>query len=405
MLPNGKVLIAGGRGSGYVTTNITELYDPALGTWTVTGSLNTARQMHTATLLPNGKVLVAGGVGPGYLASAELYDPATGKWTPTGSMNTARFEHTATLLNSGKVLIAGGHNGGFTLSSAELFDPASGTWTNTGQLNTPRYGHTATLLPSGTVLVAGGNYASHILSSTELYDPPSGTWTNTGSLKTPRQFHTATLLVDGKVLDAGGENILSSAELYDPGLGYTISSQPQIASLTSPLALGGGLVITGAQFRGVAEGSSGNSQDSAADYPLVQLRSLESGQTTFLLATNWQTNSFASVPVWNFPPGWALATVFANGIQSTSAVVNVSVPVPQPATLTTPARLADGSFQFTFTNSVGALFGVLASTNLSLPRTNWMAPGGIAEISPGRFQFTDSAATNTPQRFYQLRSP
>lgn len=42
-----------------------------------TGSMSTARLAHTGTLLPNGKVLIAGG-GDGTLASAEIYDPATG---------------------------------------------------------------------------------------------------------------------------------------------------------------------------------------------------------------------------------------------------------------------------------------------------------------------------------------
>ena len=67
------------------------------------------RAGHTATLLPSGKVLVAGGyANGGYLSSAELYDPATGSWSSTGSLGTARSDHTATLLPSGKVLVAAG---------------------------------------------------------------------------------------------------------------------------------------------------------------------------------------------------------------------------------------------------------------------------------------------------------
>ena len=97
------------------------------GTFSPTGSLNTARGYHTATLLNNGKVLIAGGVDStnSVSASAELYDPAAGTFSTTGSLNAAREYHTATLLNNGKVLIAGGFNGS-VLASAELYDPRPG---------------------------------------------------------------------------------------------------------------------------------------------------------------------------------------------------------------------------------------------------------------------------------------
>src|SRR5207245_942141 len=96
--------------------------DPASGTWTFTGSLNTARYLHTATLLPNGMVVVAGVGIIGVLASAELYDPASGTWTVTGDLNIGRTAHTATLLPNGMVLVAGGFDNTFIASaSAELY--------------------------------------------------------------------------------------------------------------------------------------------------------------------------------------------------------------------------------------------------------------------------------------------
>ena len=198
------------------------LIDPS---WVPTGSLVTARTRHTATLLPNGKVLVAGGNNGPALSSAELYDPATGTWTATGSLGTARDRHTATLLPNGKVLVAGGFNelDGF-LSSAELYDPASGTWTATGSLGTARAYHTATLLPNGKVLVAGGNNeCGLVLSSAELYDPAS--WDVDGDRqpghRTWRSHGDAAAQWQG----AGGGGIhdgfqaFSSAELYDPATG------------------------------------------------------------------------------------------------------------------------------------------------------------------------------------------
>ena len=101
-------------------------------------------------------MLVAGGVNVDtVLDSAELYDPATGTWSATGSMHDARTNHTATLLLNGKVLVVGGNGSESILTSAELYDPATGTWSPTGSLNVARYYHTATLLADGRVLVAG----------------------------------------------------------------------------------------------------------------------------------------------------------------------------------------------------------------------------------------------------------
>ena len=216
LLSNGKILIAGGGRS--------EIYDPATGKWSFTGNLTETRVLHTATLLQDGKVLAAGGCGDpecfSILGSAELYDPSTGAWSVTGGLNTPRDLHTATLLPNGNVLAAGGDDRS-VLNGAELYNPATGRWSYTGSLNSGRVGHTATLLPNGQVLVAagiGGDNA-HGTNSAELYDLATGKWNTTASLNTYRYFHTATLLTNGRVLVVGdGRGLLRAAELYDSGL-------------------------------------------------------------------------------------------------------------------------------------------------------------------------------------------
>ncbi|MGD0248702.1 MAG: kelch repeat-containing protein, partial [Candidatus Limnocylindrales bacterium] len=97
LLSDGRVLVAGGGGSPHLAyPTSAELYDPKTGTFSATGSMATGRVDHTATLLSDGRVLIAGGWdGSQFHASddlAELYDPAPGKFSPTGSMATGHVD-------------------------------------------------------------------------------------------------------------------------------------------------------------------------------------------------------------------------------------------------------------------------------------------------------------------------
>ena len=136
LLNGGNVLIVGGEDSANNILSSAELYNPTQGSFTLTGSLNTARGDSAATLLTNGTVLVEGGFAcqpsncstsvVDMSASAEIYDPASGAFSLTGSLATARQVHTATLLLDGTVLVAGGWSGSNSgLTSAELYQPGT----------------------------------------------------------------------------------------------------------------------------------------------------------------------------------------------------------------------------------------------------------------------------------------
>ncbi|OJT21393.1 hypothetical protein BO221_26590 [Archangium sp. Cb G35] len=260
LLSDGKVLVTGGSSASDTPLVTAEVYDPAKGTWSAVGYMGSARSNHTATRLPDGKVLVAGGYGrsPVYLATAEVYDPATGTWSATGSLMSSRYGHTATLLPDGKVLVVGGYGVGSTLLLAEVYDPATGTWSAAGPMTSSRYGLTATLMLDGKVLVAGGNDSRlAYLATAKVYDPATGTWSATRSMAMPHSGHTATLLPDGKVFITGGTNGTAppAAEVYDPALD-TWSSAGSMASFrrhhTATLLPGGKVLVVGGEGAGMS---------------------------------------------------------------------------------------------------------------------------------------------------------
>jgi hypothetical protein len=238
LLPNGKVLVAGGSsGAPFDNTHnlsSAELYDPATGLWTQTGNMNVPRAWATATLLGNGKVLVSGGTNEIVyaLASAELYDAATGAWTLTGSMNEGRVTHQAEILKNGKVIAFGGYqaNTGIQLTSTELYDPTTGIWTTVGSMNSKRADFASGVLGDGRVLAAGGITCCGYepLQSSETYDPNTRTWTLAGNMTVRRGQVKLAVLPDGGALIVGGgfDNPVASAERFAYSTGIWTARAP-----------------------------------------------------------------------------------------------------------------------------------------------------------------------------------
>lgn len=111
VLSENKVLVTGGFGNQTGTSKSAEIYTTSSNSWTPAASMATDRALHTSTKLQDGRVLVVGGYdGLKALTTIEIYDPTTNTWTaPSASkvLNTARAMHTSSLLSSGNVLILG----------------------------------------------------------------------------------------------------------------------------------------------------------------------------------------------------------------------------------------------------------------------------------------------------------
>ncbi|MGC2305543.1 MAG: choice-of-anchor D domain-containing protein [Candidatus Binatus sp.] len=257
----GDVLIAGGDTGGSLngiiplstSTNSTassEVYEALNDTFTVVGSLNTAREATaTAVVLPNGKTLVVGGsqcaaktYGPGGLCGSTTYNGFQ-----CNVLNTAEL-YTETTSTTGSFTLAGANSG--------------------GHMTTARSGATATLITGsgtsldGKVLITGGSSGSSFLAlstpppgcapfgqvaqnTAEIYDPATDTFTATGSIPGCAAGTASPACTTGLPSTCGGtESPITSTS--ESGTTVTVTS----AANPTGLIVGNNVTISGASVTG-----------------------------------------------------------------------------------------------------------------------------------------------------------
>jgi hypothetical protein len=149
LLNDGRALVVSGSGA--------DLYDPSTKHFTATGAMTVPRSKFGGALLPDGRVLIAGGQAGGpfgtRVTSTQIYDPRTGRFFPGPKLKENRFKLSKAVvsLKDGRVLIAGG------AEQPEIYDPDSGVFVPVGGAKLDGFCFsTATLLNDGRVLLAGG---------------------------------------------------------------------------------------------------------------------------------------------------------------------------------------------------------------------------------------------------------
>ncbi|TFZ03084.1 DUF1929 domain-containing protein [Ramlibacter henchirensis] len=296
LLPDGRVLLAGGHIADFVGLAKASVYDPRTNSWTPAPDMNAGRWYPTVTTLPNGDALVVSGsmntsmsmntlpqvyqratnswrdltsaqlsqpmypmmfvapdgrvvdVGPG-TTTRSLDTSGTGSWSFVASRNHGFRDYgTAAMYAPGKILVVGG--GDPPQASAEVIDlnASNPSWRTVRSMSVARRHHTSTLLPDGTVLVTGGtagpghnNPNSPVLSA-ELWNPATETWTTLATGTVPRLYHSAALLLpDGRVVVMGGERsafaVEPAVEIFSPPYLFK-GARPAMSSVPAQLAYG-----------------------------------------------------------------------------------------------------------------------------------------------------------------------
>jgi N-acetylneuraminic acid mutarotase len=184
LMPDGRILVSGGQRLPAPRDGRTDLRPMFVSISVDTGDVVleeaapnqqlTGRQGHNSILLPDGSVLICGGrdAGGREIASSLRFDPPHHHWEEQ-MMTVARGDAAAILLNDMRVLVAGGATapaGAEEYLYLNNYDNIryNGQWANAAS-PAPlgvRTGHTCTMLTDGSLFICGGKSGNNASATT-----------------------------------------------------------------------------------------------------------------------------------------------------------------------------------------------------------------------------------------------
>ncbi len=444
ILPDGRMLVAGGHISNNVGLPAAVIYDPVANDWTKLPSMNAGRWYPSEQVLPNGDVLVVSGdtdltVGEDILpqvwqaASASwrsltnaqltlglyptlslapngqvfnsgpsvttryLNTTGTGAWTTVGNhiFTGYRDYDSMVMYQPGKILVAGGSDP--ATNTAEVIDltQAAPAWRNTAAMSYARRQLNALMLPDGKVLVTGGTGGPGFSNpdptlavyAAEEWDPATEHWTTLASATVPRLYHSISMLLpDGRVLSTGG-NSYTQSEYFSPPYLFA-GPRPTITSAPASVSNGQTFFVGTPDAANITQVSWVRMPSVTHTYSMSQ---------AFFSSTN-VVRSAAGITVTapndpTMPPGYYMLFVLNTGVPSVASIVHLGPtaannPVPVVSSLA-PGAVPVGSSPtvLTVTGSGFTSESAVEIDGTSL-ETTFTSPTQISAVIPAQFMAT-----------------
>jgi hypothetical protein len=254
ILPDGFVLLFGGRGNGsaFSSADHYDQYGTPDGDTTVNSgaaSMSSARVLFGSATDENHLIYAIGGLGRSAgeeggggpdapLAAAEAYNQATNTWSAIASLPQTLYSESAVADDNGHVFTFGGVDAtGAITSTVYRYTIATNKWDTVATLPVA-VRDSAAVLADGKIYVLGGVTATGTTAAVESYNETTNTWTTETSLPAPVSSEAAAVDSLGRIevlggFDASGKPTAAvsiSQELSNPDAAPTITSVANTAA-------------------------------------------------------------------------------------------------------------------------------------------------------------------------------